>query len=187
MNNQNDLNVMEEIKTLSKLSQKQMVIHGIITMVNLVLTIVSVSLHITDNYTHNHIIMYLFTSFMTAINFAFNLVTYNKLSQLGNLVNTNDIKNTLENITCIGFYDSLLNLCWLLIAIIIESIIITDTIDQDEQAFLIVELILVICVASYNLVTTCKTCCRSHDDKELINKAVLNILGDRRSNESDDV
>lgn len=181
MNIQNS-DILSELEFLTNRAKNKMWVHGILGIINLFLTIVSISLHVTDKYTHDHIIMYLFTSLMSALNCYYNSNTYIKLKPLKAFVNPGDIKEILRDISCVGFYESIINGMWLVVAIIMEAVIIADNISNKQQAFLIVELILVICVAGYNLVATCKTSFKSHDNAKLVDLTVLNIMNGDNTN-----
>lgn len=186
MNSSDNASVTEEIQQLSASAWRQMLIHGVITCVTFFLTILSVTLHVTDDYTKDHILMYLFASLMTFVNWAFNYVTYRKLRNFNQLVDIAATTTKLKDISCVGFYETILNFIWLLISIILEAIIVADNVDNDKQAFLIFELVLVICVAFYNLVTTCKTCFRSYNYADHVEDSILNALGVKRRDSTAD-
>jgi len=176
INKQTMSDTLSEIHMLTSVAYKQMWIHCIITLITFFLTILSVSLNLTDDYTADHIFMYLFTSLMTLINFGFNYIAYKKLNTIEEFVDPVYIESKLKDVSCIGFYESILNFIWFLISVIIEAIIISDNVDNKKQAFLIVQFVLVICVALYNLTSTCKTCCKSYVVGEHVGDTMIGIL-----------
>lgn len=183
------LNPLENINYHFKYVKLHMIIHLIVTIINIFLTILSISLHITDDYTHDHIVMFIFTSLMTFINFCFDYYSYKKLDpiiKIG-LIDAGSAKTTLNDIFCVGFYNSVINGIWLIVSIVMESIIISDNINNEEQGFLISELIIVIFVSFYNIVTTCKICLRSYNDSENINYTMSNFINGGRQNQIDDI
>ena len=168
---------MDAINNLKNMSQKQMYIYGTITIINIFLTILSVSLHITNNYTHDHIVMYVFALIMTIINWYYHFNVYRKISPITTSGDPGEIKKILSHLGCIGFYDSLLNFVWFVIAVIVESILLADSVGNEEQIFLIIELILIIFVSFYNLITICTICNKSYDNIKRIDTEIFNVLG----------
>lgn len=168
---------MDNIVSLKNTAKKQMIIYGIITFINTLLTILSISLHVTDNYTYDHIVTYLFNSLMTLMNWCFQYYVYKKINPIVDSSDPGRTKEVLECVGCIGFYDTILNFVWFIIAIIIESIALADSVPNDEQMFLIIELAIIIAVSFYNFVMTCKTVCKSYNTANLVNNEVLNVFG----------
>lgn len=177
MDQLNSINSMNSINELKKTVVRQMYIYGIITIINTFLTILSIVLNITDNYTHSHIVMYLFTLGMTVINWCFHFNVYIKIKPIENLSDPGNTQEILKKIGCIGFYDSILNLAWFISAIIAESVLLSDNFNNKEQVFLITELIIILVVSFYNLVMTCRTCNKSYDSANNVNTEILNIIG----------
>lgn len=169
---------MEIIAKLKNTTKYQIKIYVIFIIINIVLTILSISLDSTNSYTKEHISLYIISLIFACVNCAYNYNIFKKLNKLSSCSNDIEyVKVTLKNIGCNGFYYSIANIIWFSVGLILESVIIDDTTKNSKQAILIIEYLMIIIIAFCNILTTCNICNKSYDSIKDVDEENLRKLG----------
>lgn len=161
---ENTTNKAVELLNLFKIYLKHMTIVYICLMVlNIVFVITSACV----NYTKHHLAIFLVTFFILGVNLLLYLAMYFRFKGFNKIADPEYYKETIHESKCYVILFVILDFLWSLTTFVLFLVFVTDKIDDVEQQFFIIEVILISVTLFCGFIYGVKTYYKLHDNLEV--------------------